>query len=107
MKVGDSKRSAVPWKGESLGRAAAHGRAARHVDGLEGANRKFATGSRIPLSPSRKKISRSFYIVKLCKNKAVNWGFEPLISGRYLTDNYNESCSSGKDNKKLKGFLFF
>ena len=43
--IGDSKLSAVPEKAEQ------HGCCERHEGGLEGANRRFATGSRIPLSP--------------------------------------------------------
>jgi len=38
-KSGDSKRSAVPRKGASLGGVAVQGRTARHGGGLEGANR--------------------------------------------------------------------
>ena len=42
----------MPRNGESHVGVEAHGCAERYEGGLEGANRMFATGSRVPLSPS-------------------------------------------------------
>jgi len=58
--MGDSKRSAVPRKGGSLGGVAAQGRAARHGGGLEGVCRTQTTGSRIPYSPENQRPANPF-----------------------------------------------